>query len=295
MHASVPVVRPPMNRPSHRLPRRRALVLLTFAFAATAHADGRLDARSEGKCPTLFRSIEVAGPRLRFEVAAPDGSEAYASIFDGDEDLVTGLQPAQKTYMRMEVDEDAADYSGDVAGSMVKYMDRQMAKAAEIMQQQCKHGQCANMPDLDALMRSGMGPSAPPIEARDTAEAGTAAGVACQWREWVQAGSVVRRECLANLADLPLPDRDRAGLVRGMKVMVRFSAAYSPMRDRFALAQEPESPVGKIPLAQACFAGGAPTGTAQISIVEAPVEPARFEVPAGYSPLMGPQADAEQP
>jgi hypothetical protein len=268
-----------------------ALVAIGLALALAAplaHADGRIEARSEGTCPVLFRSIEVAGPRLRFEVSAPRQDQDYVSIFDGDEDLVTGLMPAQRTYMRMEVDEDAADYSGDVAGSMVKYMDRQMAQVAEQMQRNCPNGGCPQMPDLNALMRAGMPQGAAPIEARDTPETGTAAGAACRWREWVQAGAVVRRECLANLADLPLPERDRAGLVRGMKVMLRFNAAYAPMRDRFGLDVEPVSPPGQVPVAQACFAGGAPTGTVEVSVVEAPVDPSRFEIPAGYTALMGP-------
>jgi hypothetical protein len=267
----------------------RAFAVALAATCATAHADSHLDFAGEGACPVLFRSIEVAGPRLRFELEPP-GAEPMASIFDGDEDLVTSLLPAQRKFMRMEVDADAADYSGDVASSSVKYMDRQMAQAMKQMEAQCRGNQCAQIPDLQAMMRAAM-PSAPPIEARATNDAGTVAGIACQWREWVQAGVVVRRECLANIADLPLPAADVAGLRRGMRVMMNFGAAYSPIRDRFGLAPEPSPPAGQLAVAQVCLQGDAQAGKAEVSLREAPVDPLRFEVPAGYAPAMGQGAE----
>jgi len=238
--------------------------------------------------PVLFRSIEIAGPRLRFELEPP-GAGPMASIFDGDEDLVTTLLPAQRTFMRMEVDADAADYSGDVATSSVKYMDRQMAEAMKQIEAQCRGQNCPQIPDLQAMMRAAM-PTSPPIEARATADTGTVAGVACQWREWVQAGAVVRRECLADIADLPLPAADVAGLRRGMRVMTNFGAAYSPIRDRFGLAPEPPPPAGQLAVAQVCLGSGGEAGKAEVSLREAPVDPLRFEVPAGYVPAMGPGA-----
>jgi hypothetical protein len=272
-------------------------VLLLATLAPGAHADSRLDYAVEGTCPVVFQAIEAAGPRLRFETQ-PAGGEPYVSIFDGDEDLVTGLMPAQRKFMQIEVDADSADYSGDVASSMVKYMERQMAQAKAQMaehKKQCGR-QCAQMPDfdLDAMMNAARAAS-PPIEARDTGEAGDVAGVACQWREWVQAGQVVRRECLAKFADMPLPERDRAGLQRGMRVMVQFSAAYAPMTQRFGLAPEPQAPVGQVPAAQVCFAGGSEAGRATLSMREAPVDPARFAIPPGYTPVMGPGSESAQP
>jgi hypothetical protein len=267
----------------------RVLAAALAATCAAAHADTHLDFAGEGACPVLFRSIEVAGPRLRFELEPP-GAEPMASIFDGDEDLVTTLLPSQQRFMRMEVDADAADYSGDVASSSVKYMDRQMAQAMKQIEAQCRGQRCPQVPDLQAMMRAAM-PSSPPIEARPTADTATFAGVACQWREWVQAGVVVRRECLANIADLPLPDADRAGLRRGMRVMTHFGEAYSPIRDRFGLAPEPPPLAGQLAIAQVCLQGDAESGKAAVSLREAPVDPRRFEVPAGYAPAMGPAAE----
>jgi hypothetical protein len=97
----------------------------------------------------------------------------------------------------------------------------------------------------------------------------------------------VRRECLADITALPLPDRDRAGLRRGMKVMLEFNAAYAPFRDRFGLDREPLPAPGKLAVAQVCLANGAEVGRASLVASEGGVDPARFEVPADYQPVMG--------
>jgi hypothetical protein len=273
------------------MPTRTGLGLaLAFALSCgPARADGRIEYRTDGACAVHFASIEVAGPRLRMEVT-PAGGEPLSSIFDGDEDLVTTMVPSQRRFMRMEVDADAADYSGDVVKSTVTYMDRQMAKMQEVMEAQCKNQRCPQMPDLGAMMGNNL-PPADPYTTRDTADAGNVGGVACTWREWVRAEGVVRRECLADIAALPLPDADRAGLRRGMRVMMNYGASMSVMTERFGTAPEPNPPVGKFPVAHVCFAGGAEAGQATATVTEAPVDPQRFEVPAGYAPMMGPGSD----
>ncbi|MGH8029765.1 MAG: hypothetical protein ACREO3_07520 [Arenimonas sp.] len=264
------------------------IALALAASCGMARADGRLDYRVDGDCPVLFRTIEVAGPRLRFEVTPISGGQ-FVSIFDGDEDLVTSLMTDQRKYLRMEVDADAVDYTGDVASSSVKYMDRQIAEAKKLMEASCGQGGCPQGLDIEAMMRAAM-PSTPSIEARATAEVGDAGGLACTWREWVRDGAVVRRECLVKLADLPLPDRDRAGLVRGMRVMLNYGDAMAPMRDRFGAAREPEMVAGQLVARQVCFAAGVETGTAMLGVMQALVDPSRFEIPAGYSPFLGPDS-----
>jgi hypothetical protein len=266
-------------------PAGRAFAAAVLAAACgAAHADARLEYTATGACPMLFRSIDVAGPRLRIEVA-PEQGEPIASIFDGEEDLVTTLVPSQRTYMKIEVDADAADYTSDVMDSTATYMDRQMARAAEMMREQCKHGGCPQMPDFASLLPK---PAGDPIQARATTQADTIDGVACTWREWVRGEAVVRRECLADITALPLPDADRAGLRRGMRVMLRYGESASAIRDRFASDPEPVPPVGQLPIAQQCFADDAATGTVALTAREAPVDPALFEVPAGYAPVAGP-------
>jgi hypothetical protein len=264
---------------------RPALVLALALQGGAAFADSRIQAQGDATCPMLFDSIEMSGPRLRFELRPP-GAEPMVSIFDGDEDLVTSLMPGQRQFMRMEVDADAADYTGDVASSSVTYMDRQMAKARAMMEQQCGGNRCAGMPDLEAMMRMGTPGAPPPIETRAGA-ADTVGGIACAWREWVQAGAVVRRECLAPIVGLPLPERDRAGLVRGMRVMMQYGESFASFKDHFGLAQEPQPPNGQLVLSQVCLAGAGETGKATMTFVEAPVDPAKFEVPAGYTPALG--------
>src|SRR5688572_14377102 len=84
-------------RCSHRLP-----VLLLAALAPGAHADWCREYVVVGGFHVLFLAIEASGPRLRFETQRT-GGELYVSIFVGDEDLITGLMPAQRTWMHMEV------------------------------------------------------------------------------------------------------------------------------------------------------------------------------------------------
>jgi hypothetical protein len=266
----------------------RALAAAALAAACgAAHADARLDYVSTGTCPMLFRSIEIAGPRLRIEVS-PEQGEPIASIFDGEEDLVTTLIPSGKTYVRVEVDADAADYTADVMGSTATYMDRQMARAAELMREHCGHGGCPQMPDLASMLPR---PAGDPLRGRATGQADRIDGVDCTWREWVRGEAVVRRECLADIAALPLPDADRAGLRRGMRVMMRYGDAASAIRDRFVPDPEPVPPAGQLPIAQQCFADGVATGTVALTARQAPVDPARFGIPAGYAPVAGPGAE----
>jgi hypothetical protein len=268
-----------------------AAALVLAACGSVAHADARLDFTTQGTCHVQIRSIEVAGARLRLEVE-PDGGEPLTSIFDGEEDLVTTLIPSQRRFLRQEVDADAADYMGDVAGSSVTYMDKQMAKAKAIMEEQCKHQRCPQMPDFAAMMGT-MRPPADPITTRATGQSENVDGLACTWREWVRAGGVVRRECLADVATLPMADADRAGLRRGMRVMMNYGEEMGAIRDRFGLAPEPNPPAGQVAVAQVCFAAGAETGRGSATVVQGPVDPVRFEVPAGYAPAMGP--GSEQP
>jgi hypothetical protein len=263
------------------------LVALALALALApgiALADARLDWQRQGTCPVLFASIDIAGSRLRFDLPAEPG-EPFWSVFDGEEDLVTTVIPSQQTYMTMEVDADAADYMGDVGTSTVTFMDRQMAQAREQiaqMQKNCHGRGCPQVPDLDAMMAMATGGAQPAIEARDTTETGDANGVACAWREWVQAGQVVRRECLAKVAELPLADADRGGFARGMKVMTHYGDSFGAVRDRFGLAKEPAPPPGQLAVAQVCFAGGSESGRATMVMAPTAVDPARFEIPPGY-------------
>jgi hypothetical protein len=263
-----------------------AVALVLAAAAGPALADARLEFTTQGACPTHFRAIDVAGPRLRIELEPP-GGEPLVSIFDGDEDLVTTLIPSQRRFMRIEADDDAADYAGDVVTSSMTHMDKQLAKAQEVMREQCKRGQCPQIPGFESMMGTGRGP-VDPITTRDTGEAGSADGIACTWREWVRAEGVVRRECLADIATLPMGDRDRAGLRRGMRVMLNFGKSMGAFRDRFLVDADPDPPMGKLRVAQVCFAGGVESGRATATVVQASVDPLRFEVPADYVPAMGP-------
>jgi hypothetical protein len=263
-------------------------------LARAAHADSALHYRVDGACPVLAESIEISGSKLRVETTM-DG-ERFVSVFDGDEDLMTSLMPADRTYHQTEVDEDAADYTADVSTSTTIFMDRQMAQMGEQLKQQCAQLQkqakgfdCSQMMDLQAMMKNVM-PTAAPISVVDTGRDETIGGIACRWSEWTQSGRKTREECDAGVATLPLPDADRRGLARGMKVMQRFSESFSAMRDRYGGDANP-APKGELPVAAHCFdVDGKSTGQVRLDIVDAPLDPARFAIPDGYVEML--QADA---
>jgi hypothetical protein len=264
-------------------------------LAQSAHADATLRYRMDGACPVLAESIEISGSRLRVETVM-DG-ERFVSVFDGDEDLLTSLMPADRTYHQTEVDEDAADYTADVSASTTVFMDKQMAQVGERLREQCAQLQkqskgfdCSQMMDLQAMMTTAV-PATAALSVVDTGRDETIGDVTCRWREWTQAARKTREECDAGATALPLPDADRRGLARGIKVMQRFTDSFSAMRDRYGGDASPAAPKGQLPVAVRCFGpDGRPTGQVRLDIVQTPLDPARFGIPDGYVEMM--QVDA---
>ena len=277
--------------------------LCCFAVSGAAWADTRIAYTVEGSCPTFADSIEISGSRMRIDMRL-DGM-AMSSLFDGEEDTVTSLMHEQKQFHQTEVDEDAADYTADVMGSTMIYVDKQMDAAMAQMKKQCEQmkaqsrgrnvvSACDNMPDMRSMMESAMGPAdqAKP-EMRETGRQDAVAGGTCRWTEVWRGEHKLREQCDADIVSLPLPDGDRGSFARGVRVLMSYGDAMRPVVDRFGMADKdpiPVPPQGKITLAGACFdASGERVGRFAADIAVGPLDPQRFQVPADYSSMLQPE------
>src|SRR4249919_1537524 len=203
------------------------LVAGCLLLSPVAFADAELRYRIEGSCPTQFDVVQVSGSQVRIDMRATETN--MTALFDGSEDLVTYLMHDQHRYQQIEVDEDALDYTTDVANSTGTYIDKQMQKMQGMLQQQCAQapkgragGVCANMPDMKQMMQMLPAAAPPKVELRVTDRQATVAGVACSVAERWENGVRAQEECHADPATLAIAEPDRRGLVRGIKVMQRY-------------------------------------------------------------------------
>jgi hypothetical protein len=263
-------------------------VLSLLAIAGAVDADTTLRYTVEGDCPAIADSVEISGSLMRIDVRAQ--GEDTASIFDGTEDLFTMLMPAQRKYHQVEVDEDALEYTGDVADSTGKYIDNQMQKMQAMVQQQCAElaksgGSCAAMPDMRSLLQ-GMAAGQPVTELRDTGSKKTVDGVDCNVFE-VFENDIKRQEvCYAMAAELPIAESDRKGLARGFKVMNRYGDAFTGMAAHLGAGKPQTGKPDGLPVAQTCFDGaGRAVGSNAMSISQEKIAPERFDIPAGYTKM----------
>lgn len=276
------------------------LALSCLAVCGAAFADARIVFTVEGSCRALADSIEISGSQMRIDMRL-DG-QSMSSLFDGEEDTVTSLMHEQKQFHLTEVDEDAADYTADVMGSTMTYVDKQMDAAMAQMKKQCEQMKaqsrgrnvvtaCDNMPDVRSMMESAIGsPNQAKPELRETGRADTVAGATCRWTEVWQGDRKLREQCDAEVAALPLPDRDRGGFARGIRVLTSYGDAMKPVVDRFGMGDKdpvPVPPKGKFTLAGLCFdAGSQLAGRFSAEIAVGPIDPQRFQVPSGYASMV---------
>ena len=90
--------------------------------------------------------------------------------------------------------------------------------------------------------------------------------------------------CYALAEDLPIPEPDRKGLARGLKVMNRYGQAFTGMAAHLGAAPaQTQKPQG-LPVAQSCFdAAGKASGQNSVNIAQDKIAPDRFDIPADYS------------
>lgn len=268
----------------------RWLIAATLLGTNAALADASLQFRVEGQCEAMMQQVQVSGSQLRMDTKTADMD--VTTLFDGSEELITYLMHDKKRFHQIEVDEDALDYTGDVANSTGIYMDNQLGKIQEQLKAQCaqmrKSGlDCASMPNMEELMRTA-GMAQPKIEIRDTDRRETVAGVSCEVVERWENGVRVQEDCYATPAALPIPAADQRGFSRGIITMQRYGQSFEGMSKRFApsATQTTARPRAKdsLPLSQVCYApDGSVRGRVTLELDTQAVDEARFAIPAGYS------------
>lgn len=279
---------------------RILIALAGLSLPGIALADARIAYTVEGSCRALADSVEISGSRMRIDMRL-DGM-SMSSLFDGEQDTVTSLMHDQKQFHETEVDEDAADYTADVMGSTMTYVDKQMDAAMAQMKKQCEQMKaqsrgrsvvtaCDNMPDMRSMMESTMGSAnQPKPELRETSREENVAGATCRWTEVWQGEHKLREQCDAEIAALALPDSDRGSFARGIRVMTSYGDAMKPVVDRFGMGDKdpvPVPPKGKFTLAGRCFdAGDQPVGHFTADIAIGPIDPQRFQVPSDYASMV---------
>jgi hypothetical protein len=142
-----------------------AVLLSCTGAAGIVQADARLDYTVQGDCAVEPASLRVSGSRLRFDHAMV--GQDSSSLFDGLEETLIHLDHGRRRFHEVEVDIDAAEYTGDVATSSMHFVDKEMAKAQKQMDAACKDlekqgmacPQIAGM-DMQSMMQMAQGMAA---------------------------------------------------------------------------------------------------------------------------------------
>ncbi len=145
---------------------RKTFAALIALAAPTVEADASFRYVLGGAdCAPEVGVLHVSGSRLRLE-----GANGIA-IYDGLEQMLVGLDASNRTFMQIEVDDDAQDFQRDVASASMTRVDRELERANAMLAQQraeadarCRkdRSQCAAASmlqgiDLDAMMNMDVG------------------------------------------------------------------------------------------------------------------------------------------
>jgi hypothetical protein len=266
----------------------RLFISAALLLASPVCADTTLHFTAQGDCPAIADSVEISGPLMRTDTHAQ--GQDISSIFDGDEDLYTTLLPEQHKYYQVEVDENAPDFSGNVADSTGKYLDNQMQKMQVKLQQQCADleknaGACATGPDMRSVMQ-GVATNQPRIEMRDTGHKKTVEGLDCNVFEVLENDIKKQEVCYAVAGELPIAEDDRKGLARGLDILTRYGRASSGMAEHIGATPAQAQKSQGLPIAQTCFdPSGQTIGQNALNISQEKIAPDRFDIPPDYTKM----------
>lgn len=175
----------------------------------------------------------------------------------------------------------AAQSGDDAAGNSAQEPDPEALMQAMQGQARQQLQEGGGAPELGALQQAQR-PQRVAVIVSDSGRDETVAGASCRWFEEHRGGVLLRAQCFADPATLPLPERDLAGMRRALAVLQGFGDAFAPVKQRFAPDSGSARPQGVL-LSQRCYGqDGALRGTAVATIRQVPVADEALEIPSGY-------------
>lgn len=320
---------------------KRLLASLLLACSAV-EAGTILEYTHDGDCATEFERMAISGLHARIDMRVEGMS--MSTLFDDDEQLMHQLMHDTHTYMTMESDDDAVDFTSDVGRSvslhaekqakaitgmdnaqgMAAFREMQVAACPEMAAlgfsdpdyadaaQRCAQKMANAAPVADRDRRKAIEQRVQQREARPLAPAASAAGAPVKWstttteradaaatvdartciRERIVRGAVVLREdCMAPVDSVGLEPRAMRRLKRIAKVGKGMGEGIASLHPE---AETERAAPPAISLERTCYRDGSVSGHARLRIdMDATVDSAAFELPAGYAPLQMPRpADA---
>lgn len=118
-----------------------------------AHAASVLEYTHDGECATDFERMAINGLHARIDMQMEDIS--MSTLFDDGEQLMHQLMHDTRTYMTMESDDDAVDFTSDVGRSVSLHAEKQTKALTGIDTTQAmaafREAQVAACPEMAAL------------------------------------------------------------------------------------------------------------------------------------------------
>lgn len=247
----------------------------------SAHAGLRVevDVTERGATPASPERwiVWIDGTRLAAQPAQREGSRpARWAIFRGAEDVAWLVDPAQHSYFQLD------PKSAEAAASQIAGLRDGVAQGLELLSPEQREAAKDFLGDLASAP-----PAAPPsLQVRSRGEPARHAGLACTRHDVLERERRVAELCLAAYGTGPL-SRERAAalpalvsfLRRTLAPLVRELASLRPLSPLAGLG-----PIEGFPLAaHAAEPGGPERALVVVRVEEKAVDPARFELPAGYS------------
>jgi hypothetical protein len=222
--------------------------------------------------------VWIDGSRLAAEPARPGGTApARRAIFRGAEDVAWLVDPAQRSYFQLD------PKSAEATASQVAGLRDGVAQGLEMLPPEQREGAKALLGDLASP------PPAPPPPARlrSRGEPGRHAGLACTLHDVLEGERRVAQLCLASYGTGPLT-RERAAAVPALVAFLRRTLAPLAREVPSLRPLAPFAGIGRVDGFPLAARGGARRDGREgslvaVSVEERAVDPALFELPAGYS------------
>lgn len=242
-----------------------AIVCLTAGTARAA--DGvQFTQRTTTDGTTITSTVQIAGDKIRAEVAAPGSGGKQAVIFDAGRQLIDVINLERQTYMEVtkaQIDQISAQMQG-----MMSQMEAAMANMPPEQRAQ-----------MEAMMRGrGMGMAAAPKTTYEKTGTDRVAQWACDVYVGTQEGKKVSEICTVPPATLGLTAADAAT----MRQLADFFKQLVPQASGMLEIGNPDQGFAGIPV-RTVLTSGTSSVTSELTDVSRQSFPdATFQVPAGF-------------